>query len=184
MLAIGFCSLLTFGITGSSAETGSIAAGSEHRTAISIETETPESQKEGRRAVSAWRLRWPVFPDQLHHGNGPCQLPGRHDFKLGAEQAGIQLNYHNVLDAAVWNGSAKISNLTWPVAPATIIAGKMTNVNYVKVCGHTMKMSLSALILPYLFVFLPALLINGSPLENLNVVGTTIAGLILPSFFA
>ena len=172
---------MTFGITGCSAETGSTAAGSEHRTAISIETETPESQKEGRRAVSAWRLRWPAFPDQLHHGNGPCQSPGRHDFKHGAEQAGIQLNYHNVLDAAVWSGNAKISNLTWPVAPATILAGKMANVNNVKACGHAMKMSLSAFVLPYLFVFLPARLINGSSLEILKVAGTAIAGLILLS---
>ena len=85
------------------------------------------------------------------------------------------------MDAAVWNGSAKISNLTPPVVPATIIAGKMANVNYVKACGHAKKMSLSAFVLPYLFVFLPAFLINGSPLEILNVAGTSIAGLILLS---
>ena len=43
------------------------------------------------------------------------------------------------------------------------------------------EMSLCALILPYLFVFLPALLINGPSLEILKVAGTAIAGLILLS---
>lgn len=47
-----------------------------------------------------------------------------------------------------------------------------------------MKMSLSAFVLPFLFVFRPALLMSGSPLEILNVAGTAMAGLILFSFFA
>ena len=73
---------------------------------------------------------------------------------------------------------AAIANLTPPVAPATIIAGKMANANYVKACGHAMKMCLSSFILPFIFVMRPAMLLQGSPLEILDVVGTAILGLL------
>ncbi len=73
---------------------------------------------------------------------------------------------------------AAIANLTPPVAPATIIAGKMAGANYVKACGHAMKMCLSAFIIPFIFVMRPAMLLQGSPLEILDVVGTAILGLL------
>lgn len=73
---------------------------------------------------------------------------------------------------------AAIANLTPPVAPATIIAGKMANANYVKACGHAMKMCLSSFILPFIFVMRPAMLLQGSPLEILDVVGTAVLGLL------
>ena len=79
---------------------------------------------------------------------------------------------------------ATIANLTPPVAPATIIAGKMANANYVKACGHDMKMCLSAFIIPFIFVMRPAMLLQGSVLEIINVVGTAIIGLLAFASFA
>lgn len=73
---------------------------------------------------------------------------------------------------------AAIANLTPPVAPATIIASKMAGANYVRACGHAMKMCLSAFIIPFIFVFRPAMMLDGSPLEVLDVVGTAIFGLL------
>lgn len=79
---------------------------------------------------------------------------------------------------------ATIANLTPPVAPATIIAGKMANANYVKACGHAMKMCLSAFIIPFIFVLRPAMLLQGSAGEIINVVGTAIIGLLAFASFA
>ena len=79
---------------------------------------------------------------------------------------------------------AAIANLTPPVAPATIIAGKMADANYVKACGHALKMSVSAFILPFIFVFQPAMLMQGSIWDIVYISGTAAIGLILFSFFA
>lgn len=79
---------------------------------------------------------------------------------------------------------AAIANLTPPVAPATIIAGEMADANYVKACGHALKMSVSAFILPFIFVFQPAMLMQGSIWEIVYISGTAAIGLILFSFFA
>ena len=73
---------------------------------------------------------------------------------------------------------AAIANLTPPVAPATIVAGKMANANYVKACGHAMKMCMSAFIIPYIFVARPAMMLQGTPLEILDVVGTAVLGML------
>jgi TRAP transporter 4TM/12TM fusion protein len=77
---------------------------------------------------------------------------------------------------------ATIANLTPPVAPATIIAGRMADANYVKACGHAMKMCFSSFIIPFIFVLRPAMLLQGDLIEILDVVGTAFLGLLAFAF--
>ncbi len=78
---------------------------------------------------------------------------------------------------------AAIANLTPPVAPSTIVAAKMANANYVLACVDALKMSLAAFVLPYIFVMRPAMMLMGDFWSVVDVVGTSIVGLISLAFF-
>jgi TRAP transporter 4TM/12TM fusion protein len=78
---------------------------------------------------------------------------------------------------------AAVANLTPPVAPATIVAARIANSNYVKACGQGMKMCISAFVLPFIFVFREEMLLQGNLFDIINVVGSAFVGLVALSFF-
>jgi len=79
---------------------------------------------------------------------------------------------------------AIIGAITPPVGNAAIVASKMAKGNYNRTCLHAVKMSAAAFILPFLFVFRNEMLLVGSFLGCLEVIGTCTIGLcILSSVF-
>lgn len=78
---------------------------------------------------------------------------------------------------------AAIANLTPPVAPATIVASRISNSNYVEACGYAMKMCISAFVLPFIFVFRKEMLLQGNIFDIIHVVGSAFIGLVALSFF-
>jgi TRAP transporter 4TM/12TM fusion protein len=74
-----------------------------------------------------------------------------------------------------------IGAITPPVGNACIVASKMASANYNKTCFEAIKLSASAFILPFIFVFRPELLAQGSFLEIVEVAFTATIGLIVLS---
>lgn len=71
-----------------------------------------------------------------------------------------------------------VANITPPVGSAAIVASRMANGNYMTTCGMAMRLAMVALIMPFMFVWSPALLGDGPWYEILEVTLTAALGLI------
>lgn len=71
-----------------------------------------------------------------------------------------------------------IGAVTPPVGNASIVASRLAGADYNKTCICAVKLALSGFILPFIFVLKPAMLMDGSLFEILEVTLTTAFGLI------
>ena len=71
-----------------------------------------------------------------------------------------------------------IGAVTPPVGNASIVASRLAGADYNKPCICAVKLALSGFILPFIFVLKPAMLMDGSLFEILEVTLTTAFGLI------
>lgn len=76
-----------------------------------------------------------------------------------------------------------IGAVTPPVGNAAIVASRMAGANYNKTCFSAVKLALSGFVLPFIFVLRPAMLMQGSLFEILEVSLTAAVGLVALSAF-
>lgn len=76
-----------------------------------------------------------------------------------------------------------ISNITPPVALASFVAAGIAEAPFMKTGFEALKLGISAFILPFMFVFNPALILNGTLLEIIPVVITATIGIYSLSVF-
>jgi len=71
------------------------------------------------------------------------------------------------------------SHITPPVAPAAFVAAGLAGASMWKTCWTSMRLGLILLILPFFFVYNPALLLQGSTLSIIEATFTAIIGTIV-----
>ncbi|MBF8265574.1 MAG: TRAP-type uncharacterized transport system, fused permease component, partial [Dehalococcoidia bacterium] len=71
------------------------------------------------------------------------------------------------------------SHITPPVAPAAFVAAGLAGASMWKTCWTSMRLGLILLILPFFFVYNPALLMQGSALSIVEATFTAIIGTIV-----
>jgi TRAP-type uncharacterized transport system fused permease subunit len=59
----------------------------------------------------------------------------------------------------------------------------MIDANYFPACIDALKLSISAFVFPFIFVMRPELMLMGSAWGIINVVGTSVIGLVALAFF-
>jgi TRAP-type uncharacterized transport system fused permease subunit len=74
-----------------------------------------------------------------------------------------------------------ISDLTPPTAVSCYVAAGIANENGMRVSFLATRIALPALIVPFMFVYSPALLLQGDPLDILIAGTTTLAGILAVS---
>jgi TRAP transporter 4TM/12TM fusion protein len=73
---------------------------------------------------------------------------------------------------------ACISAITPPVCAAVFVAAPMAQANWIKVAWVAIKLSLPIYIIPFLFVYNPAIVLIGEPLQIVHYTLTALAGVI------
>ena len=76
-----------------------------------------------------------------------------------------------------------LGNITPPVGSACLVASRISEGDYFGTCFESMKMGISAFILPFIFVYQPALLGDGSIGSILLVGASALLGMASLSFF-
>jgi TRAP transporter 4TM/12TM fusion protein len=76
-----------------------------------------------------------------------------------------------------------MANITPPVGSAAIIATRIAGAQYNKLCFIALRLSLSAIVLPFVFVYRPELLGLGDALKVIEITITAAIGLISVSAF-
>lgn len=71
-----------------------------------------------------------------------------------------------------------IANLTPPVGSAAIVASRIADANFTKTCFISMRLAMVALILPFMFVYKPALLAQGSFIDIFETAAFAAIGLV------
>lgn len=71
------------------------------------------------------------------------------------------------------------SHITPPVAPAAFVAAGLAGASMWKTCWTSVRIGLLLLILPFFFVYNPALLMQGSPIQIVEATFTAIIGTIV-----
>ncbi len=71
-----------------------------------------------------------------------------------------------------------VGNVTPPVGSAAIVAARLADANYNRLCFIAIRLSLSAFILPFIFVYKPELLGQGNVLDIIEVTFTAAVGLV------
>jgi len=72
-----------------------------------------------------------------------------------------------------------LSMITPPVCLATFTAASIARADHLKTALHGMRLGAIAYIVPFVFVFSPALLLKGSPLTIMLGIVTAIAGAVI-----
>lgn len=75
-----------------------------------------------------------------------------------------------------------IGNITPPVGGALLVASKLADAKYIKTGIHAMKLGLAAFVLPFYFIFHPAFLLEGAPMEIFWAITTSLLGLSALAF--
>lgn len=70
-----------------------------------------------------------------------------------------------------------ISAITPPVALASYVAAGIAQADFVKTSAQALKLGSSAFILPFMFAFNPALVLQGEPLQILQCIVTALVGI-------
>lgn len=76
---------------------------------------------------------------------------------------------------------ATLSAITPPVCGAVFVAANIAGAPWLKVAGHTVRFAAIKYLMPFLFVFHPALLGHGSPLEMAATIGVVAVGTLFMS---
>ncbi|MCB1426509.1 MAG: TRAP transporter large permease subunit, partial [Notoacmeibacter sp.] len=74
---------------------------------------------------------------------------------------------------------AVMSALTPPVAVAAYAASAIADENPLKIAAQSVKIAIGAFLIPFCFVYNPALLLQGSPWEIVYTTVSAIAGLVM-----
>lgn len=73
---------------------------------------------------------------------------------------------------------ATLSAITPPVCPAVFVAAGIAEAPWLKVAGHTVRFAVIKYILPFMFVFYPALLMQGDAATVLPVLASALVGTV------
>jgi TRAP transporter 4TM/12TM fusion protein len=76
---------------------------------------------------------------------------------------------------------ATLSAITPPVCGAVFVAANIARAPWLKVAGHTVRFASIKYLMPFLFVFHPALLGNGSAVEIATTIGSVAVGTLFMS---
>ncbi|WP_099355225.1 TRAP transporter permease [Fredinandcohnia onubensis] len=74
---------------------------------------------------------------------------------------------------------AILANITPPVSAAVLVASKIADSNYIKTGITAIRIGLPGFILPFLFVYHPELLLQGSPVEIIAVAISSFLGMFM-----
>ncbi|MGQ9648246.1 MAG: TRAP transporter permease [Thermodesulfobacteriota bacterium] len=72
-----------------------------------------------------------------------------------------------------------LGTITPPVCLSVYVASGIANADWLKTAGWAIRMGLPAFIIPFIFVYNPALLLMGSPLFLIQAIGTAVIGMYL-----
>jgi len=76
---------------------------------------------------------------------------------------------------------ATLSAITPPVCGAVFVAANIANAPWIKVAGHTVRFAAIKYLMPFLFIFHPALLGKGTALEMATTIGFVAVGTLFMS---
>jgi TRAP transporter 4TM/12TM fusion protein len=76
---------------------------------------------------------------------------------------------------------ALVSFITPPVAIAAYAAASISGGDPLKTGINAMRLGITTFIIPFIFVYEPAMILEGTPFQILHVVGTSIVGIVLLS---